>query len=183
MSPRALVVALALAGSCARRDVASPAPPPPVVVAPPAPPAPPADAAAPAPAAAPAEAPTEKPHAEHRDGSAPAGDMHGTVGKLTVPATVPKAAVAKVLHGHLAALRACYEGELSGKASKGGSVDLALTISDRGAVTLARVKRSTLAGGDPELCIVRTLGTLRLPRPSDGQDASVSFTLDFRGAR
>lgn len=180
--PRALVVVVALAVcSCARREVTPPSPPPapptPAVAVPPAPPVP------LAPVAALPAAPTETPRPAHHQTSAPAGDMHGTVGKLTVAATVPKVAVAKVLHGHLAALRACYESELGGKGHKGGSVDLALTISDRGAVTLARVKRSTLAGGDPELCIVKTLGELRFPRPSDGHDAAVSFTLEFRDAR
>jgi hypothetical protein len=42
------------------------------------------------------------------------------------------------------------------------------------------VKRTTLAGGDPELCIVKALRTLRFPRPSDGKDTTVSFVLQFR---
>ena len=84
--------------------------------------------------------------------------------------------VERVLRAGVPKLKACRGGGAGGK----GQVDLALTIGDQGWATLAEVKRTTLGGGDPELCIVKALRTLRFPRPPDGKDTAVSFVLQLR---
>jgi hypothetical protein len=105
------------------------------------------------------------------------GGARGAIGKVKVQGSVARGDVERVLRDGVPKLKACRGAGAGGK----GQVDLELLIGEQGWATLAEVKRTTLGGGgDPELCIVKALRSLRFPRPSDGKDTAVSFVLQFR---
>jgi hypothetical protein len=189
---RSLVIVIAIAGTgglassagCARREPGPPVPSPvvetaaPVAVSPPPSPSPPARDSGTTEAAAPdagqASAPASTGGRRHPHAAPSSG--RGVIGKVKVQGSVPRGDVDRVLRDGVPRLRACRGGGVGGQ----GEVNLELTIGDQGWATLAEVKRTTLTGGDPELCIVKALRTLRFPRPSDGKDTKVSFVLQLR---
>jgi len=100
----------------------------------------------------------------------------GAIAKVKVTGSVGRGDVERVLRAAVPKLQACRAAGGAGK----GTLELEVTFGDRGWVSLAEVKRSTVTGGDPQLCVVTELRALRFPKPSDGQDATVSFTLQFK---
>ena len=104
------------------------------------------------------------------------GSGHGAIAKLKVTGSVGRGDVERALRAAVPKLQACRASAGAGK----GALELEVTFGDRGWVSLAEVKRSTVTGGDPQMCVVSELRALRFPKPSDGQDATVSFTLQFK---
>jgi len=104
------------------------------------------------------------------------GTGRSGIAKLKVTGSVGRGDVERALRAAVPKLQACRASVGAGK----GALDLEVTFGDRGWVSLAEVKRSTVTGGDPQMCVVTELRALRFPKPSDGQDATVSFTLQFK---
>jgi len=129
--------------------------------------------AAPAPVVPVAEGRALRRAAESTEGG---GTGRGAIAKVKVTGSVGRADVERVLRAAVPKLQACRAAGGAGK----GALELAVTFGDRGWVSLAEVKRSTVTGGDPQLCVVTELRALRFPKPSDGQDTTVSFTLQFK---
>ena len=102
--------------------------------------------------------------------------MRGAIAKLKVTGSVGRGDVERVLRAALPKLQACRAANGAGK----GALDLEVTFGERGWVSLAEVKRSTVTGGDPQMCVVTELRALRFPKPSDGKDAVASFTLQLK---
>lgn len=123
--------------------------------------------------AAPAANPRRQRAAESADDH---GAGHGAIARLKVTGSVGRADVERVLRGAVPKLQACRASAGAGK----GGLDLEVTFGERGWVSLAEVKRSTVTGGDPQMCIVTELRALRFPKPSDGRDVTASFTLQLR---
>jgi len=104
------------------------------------------------------------------------GGVRGAIAKLKVTGSVGRGDVERVLRAAVPKLQACRAANGAGK----GALELEVTFGDRGWVSLAEVKRSTVTGGDPQMCVVTELRALRFPKPSDGQDATASFALQFK---
>ena len=93
---------------------------------------------------------------------------------VTGPAAIPVAplapegateALGTIVRAREAGLRFCYEESLRANASLAGSVTVAITVSEAGAITGARVARRTWSGraaDEAEACMLRTIGTWRL---------------------
>ena len=176
-----MVVTLAI-GGCGRKEGA-PLPSPPPVTPEPARPAPapepsPTDAAAQPDAAVTKAEPPVPIKGGHRAAEVAdaGGSGRGAIAKLSVTGSVARGEVERVLRAAVPKLQACRASNGAGK----GTLALEVTFDDRGWVSLAEVKRSTVTGGDPQMCVVELLRALRFPKPSDGKDATASFSLQFR---
>jgi len=121
----------------------------------------------------PAAGHTRRRAAESAEGG---GSGHGAIAKLKVRGSVGQVDVERVLRAAVPTLQACRAANGAGK----GALDLEVTFGDRGWASLVEVKRSTVTGGDPQMCIVSALRALRFPKPSDDSDAAASFTLQFK---
>jgi outer membrane biosynthesis protein TonB len=175
---RLVAVCLAIA-SCARRQ---PAASDAAAVPPPAPPAPPVAAVPPpeAPDAGDAgvDGPPPSPRPRSTHAAAAQGGGGGMAG-LKVTGNIPTAEVAKVLRAGTRALRACYDKERARNAALAGKVAFHLEVDERGRVTLAEVVKSTLGGGDPELCMVRAARDFKFPKATGGGESTINFQAAF----
>ena len=170
----AVLVSLAAlgAGGCARCN-APPEAPEASVVSPPPPAAPAVRDAAPdvtdarsdagdGPAAGPAH------HAAKKRPAAPSGG--GGAGGFKVEGSLPKADAEKVVRGAFGKLRACNP-DLPGR------VTFRLTVDARGRVTLGEVVTSTLASGDPEMCMIRATRDFKFPAAAG--ESTIGFAMNF----
>jgi len=108
------------------------------------------------------------------------GRGRGVIAKLKVTGAVERGDVERVLRVAVPKLQACRVASGATKDAVRGALELEITFGERGWVSLAEVKRSTVTGGDPQLCVVNELRALRFPKPSDSHDAGASFTLQFK---
>jgi hypothetical protein len=58
-------------------------------------------------------------------------------------------------------------------------VTFALTTDERGRVTLGEVVKSTLGGGDPEMCMVQAARDWKFPAPPGGGESRIEFQIGF----
>jgi hypothetical protein len=176
-----VVVVLGAAAACSRSEqqlapIDAAAPPPPVrdTGAPPV-----RDAAADLGVdAGPDGPPGHKRAASH----AAAGEASGGgAAGLQVSGGLDKADVSKVLHAKAGAMRACYQRERSKTPGLRGRVTFRVTVDKRGLVKMAEAEKSTLGGGDAEMCMLQTVRDMRFPPVPSGGESTVSFQMGFGG--
>ena len=94
------------------------------------------------------------------------------------------AAVSAIVRSKQATLRACYERRLAERPELEGSVSVRFEIGASGAVASALVTRSTLNEPEVELCLLKTLRSLRFKKPKFGS-VIVNYPFQFTpsGAR
>jgi hypothetical protein len=154
-------------------DAAAPAPAPRDAGAPPAAP----DAGVDAGVDAAGAAPAHKHGASHAAG----GEGGGGAAGLQVSGRLDKAEVSKVLRAKAGSMRACYQRERSKNPGLRGRVTFRVTIDKRGLVKIAEAEKSTLGGGDAEMCMVQTVRDMRFPPDPSGGESTVSFQMGFGG--
>lgn len=166
-----IVLAVAGGGGCARCDPPSPPSPHDAFVSPPPPP--------PAPAVRDAGPDVVDAGLDASDGGAPparhgtkrsAGATAGGNDGIKVEGSLSKSDAEKIVRGGFARLRRCNP-DLKGR------VTVRLSIDDRGRVSLGEIVKSTIGGGDPEMCMVRAASDLKFP--SSAGESTVTFQMTF----
>jgi hypothetical protein len=181
--PCSAAIALCVLAACSRssgpaeRDAAPPVPaaPPPAM-----PPSPPDARDAPGDAADGASSGVARPAAHKAiPASAGEGGGGGAIAGLKISGDLPRPAVSKVLRAGAGALRASYERQHATHPALRGRVTFALTTDERGRVTLGEVVKSTLGGGDPEMCMVQAARDWKFPAPPGGGESRIEFQIGF----
>lgn len=94
--------------------------------------------------------------------------------------SLDKEDIDKVVKRRLAAIRYCYEKELTHLQSLAGKVSVSFTIDASGRVSQASIKESTLGNGTVENCILRTFERMRFPSPVGGGIVTVTYPFVFK---
>lgn len=89
--------------------------------------------------------------------------------------------ILRVVRANMAAVRYCYENELSRQPSLRGRIEISWRVNREGRVATARVARSTMGNARVEGCIVRQVRNWRFPVP-DGGEVDVVFPFIFGAA-
>lgn len=89
--------------------------------------------------------------------------------------------ILRVVRANMAAVRYCYENELSRQPSLRGRIEISWRVNREGRVSTARVARSTMGNARVEGCIVRQVRNWRFPVP-DGGEVDVVFPFIFGAA-
>ncbi len=84
----------------------------------------------------------------------------------------------RVVRANQAAVRYCYEVEVQRQPNLRGRIEINWRINLQGAVTSARVARSSMSNARVEGCIVRQVRNWRFPRP-DGGEVTVTYPFIF----
>jgi TonB family protein len=84
----------------------------------------------------------------------------------------------RVVRANQAAIKYCYENALQRQSGLQGAVHIHWRIALSGAVTTARVEKSTLGNAKVEGCIVRQVKRWRFPQP-DGGEVAVTYPFFF----
>jgi outer membrane protein OmpA-like peptidoglycan-associated protein/thiol-disulfide isomerase/thioredoxin len=96
-----------------------------------------------------------------------------------VTGSLDKDAIQRVIRGHVAEIRYCYEKQLLRKPGLEGKVTAELVISTTGAVQSARIADTTLHDAEVEGCIVTTIRRWQFPKPKGGS-VVVKYPFVFR---
>jgi hypothetical protein len=105
-------------------------------------------------------------HVAKKPVAAPSGGGAG----FKVEGSLPRSDAEKIVRGGLGKLRACNP-DLKGR------VTFRLTIDDRGRVSLGEVVKSTIGGGDPEMCMIRAARDFKFPAAAG--ESTVTFQMTF----
>jgi hypothetical protein len=107
-------------------------------------------------------------------GARAGGESRGRgIATLQVTGNLPKAAADEVLRAKAASFATCHDG------GEHGQVQIKVTMNDRGVVEIAKVMKSTLGGGETELCLARVAQRFKFPPPPGGGESTVTFQLKF----
>jgi outer membrane biosynthesis protein TonB len=86
----------------------------------------------------------------------------------------------RVVNAGMSGVQACYERALIGGRSLAGKAVFDWTVAPSGAVSDARLARSTLADRKVARCILRRVRGWRFPRPGCNGAVKVRFPFVFR---
>jgi TonB family protein len=84
------------------------------------------------------------------------------------------------MRAQLAPVQQCYERARMDDASLAGAISARITIAPDGAVAGVQIVTSTLGAPQVESCIRQGIARWRLPRPSGGVSASLTYPLIFQ---
>jgi hypothetical protein len=87
--------------------------------------------------------------------------------------------VMKVIMARRTMFQACFEKELQRLPNLAGTVQVAWRIEAGGAVTMSKLKTSTMGNAAVESCLVRRVKDLKFPASADGRDTNVNFPFVF----
>lgn len=87
--------------------------------------------------------------------------------------------VRKTVQDNIKELKGCYEVALEEHPKTYGKVVLQWTINDKGTVSEAHVKSSTINEKDFENCLVKRLMTWKFPETPEGQNAVITYPFVF----
>jgi hypothetical protein len=91
--------------------------------------------------------------------------------------------VMKVIMARRTMFQACFEKELQRLPNLAGTVQVAWRIEAGGAVTMSKLKTSTMGNAAVESCLVRRVKDLKFPASADGRDTNVNFPFVFASRR
>ncbi len=87
--------------------------------------------------------------------------------------------VMKVIMARRTMFQACFEKELQRLPNLSGSITVAWHIEAGGAVSVSKMKGSTMGNAAVESCLVRRVKDLKFPASADGRDTNVNFPFVF----
>ncbi len=94
-----------------------------------------------------------------------------------------EAQVMKVVMARKTMFQACFEKELQRLPNLSGTVSVTWRIDAGGAVTMSKLKSSTMGNAAVESCIVRRVKDLKFPSSADGLSTLVTIPFGFSGAK
>lgn len=100
--------------------------------------------------------------------------------ETTTGGALSKGVIRKVLKKNQRRFQACYERVLRRNPRLKGVITVKITINRRGRVTSAEVKKDTMNNPKVNKCVLKSLKRVRFPRPSDGNDVTVTYPFKFR---
>jgi Ca-activated chloride channel family protein len=113
-------------------------------------------------------------------GISPAGHAAATIDSVTIGGALQREPVTSTLRLHTVVLQQCYQSRLDLQPGLRGSIILSFVVDPSGAVSQARIVGSTLGDEALNLCVVRSLASLRFSSPSDGSPATITVSIAFR---
>jgi pSer/pThr/pTyr-binding forkhead associated (FHA) protein/outer membrane biosynthesis protein TonB len=93
--------------------------------------------------------------------------------------SMDREAIRRVILNNKRAIRSCYERELQRQPNMYGKLVLQWNIEEKGKVTEAKVKSSSLGSNKVAACIISRLRTWRFPEPPPGTIGQVSYPFVF----
>ncbi|HTE52842.1 MAG TPA: TonB family protein [Kofleriaceae bacterium] len=96
------------------------------------------------------------------------------------PGTMDRKATVRAVRQNQEQVQTCFERGRMDNAQLAGNVVMRIGIGPSGAVTSARVARSTLGSRSVETCIAAAVQNWTLPAPAGGVATSIDYTFTFR---
>jgi outer membrane biosynthesis protein TonB len=93
--------------------------------------------------------------------------------------TLDKEDLRGIIRSHIAAVKACYERELSGHPALEGRISYQFTIASDGTVLVSLVQSSTMNDAKVEDCVGREICNWEFPKPLGGGIVIVSYPFNF----
>jgi Ca-activated chloride channel family protein len=95
--------------------------------------------------------------------------------KATVDGDLDKDIIRRIVRAHINEVRACYNQGLTRNPNLQGRVEIAFSISGKGAVSKASVAQSTLKDASVGSCIASATKRWKFPKPRDGEPVAVKY--------
>jgi hypothetical protein len=108
--------------------------------------------------------------------------------KALVPATstvapgqrLTSTEITTIMQSQKTDVRRCYDRELVLQPDLEGKLVVSLRVADNGLIDAACIKSTTFVTGDIEQCILRTVRSLKFPKPRGGGSVVVSYPYVFQ---
>ncbi len=102
------------------------------------------------------------------------------VGKVRVTGSLDKTVLQRYVRRQFARIRYCYEKELVHDPSLSGTIEVLMSINERGEVTSA--KASGMGSEDVESCVAKIFSEMQFPAVNGGETIIVRYPLRFQPA-
>lgn len=111
-----------------------------------------------------------------------AGDFADIGGTPIILGSLDKAEIDRVIKGHLAAIRHCYQRELQRRPDMSGKLSVRFVIAKDGSVSQATTRSSSLESPAVESCVNERILRLGFPAPRGGGIVIVTYPFVFASA-